>query len=376
MTITNQIINLNSANATQLNGTFLSSVYFNFPALIVPQNNIKSITCSVLNAQVPYSYYNVNVYNNIFLISNSGPTQTITLTRGNYNANTLITEIIAQLTLAGITGISIVLSTITGCLTWTTTAASMTIYSTGSTALRFLGLNTTSDTTSVLQKIISPFPLNLLYTLKIRISSTALSNNHLDSSVSGSLNILSSFSVSAPNFGIILYENQTNIQSELTVRDLNGFDIKIIDDDGNLINFNNVSWTATMMLQVEYEDAIIENPFLPNLTVPNQQFWVAPQSGTGLISNNNTERSVPLVNDVTSNDGGDIIVNTTNDTGDTTQEIPTDTNTQDTTVNTELADAVSNDSNLGINLPATEINPNLDDNNDLAILLWNKHINL
>jgi hypothetical protein len=365
MPITNQIINLSSLNATQLNDSYLSSVYFNFPALIVPKNNIKSITCSVLNAQIPYSYYNVNVYNNIFLISNGGPTQTITLTRGNYNSNSLITEIIAQLTLAGITGISIVLSTVTGCLTWTTSAGSMTIYSSGSTALRFLGLNTTSNTTSVLQKIISPFPLNLLYTLKIRISSLALANNHLDSSVSGSLNILSSFSVSAPNFGIILYENQTNIQSELTVRDLNGFDIRIIDDDGNLINFNNTNWTATMMFQVETDDEMISNPFLPNLTIPNQEYWGVPPYQLPMPNiNNNVSGDTNTSSNVEDNP-----VPLAEDTGYTTQEIPTDTNTQDTTdTTTEQLTALI--------LPETEVNPNLDDNNDLELLLWNKHINL
>lgn len=363
MTITNQIINLNSANATQLNSTFLSNVYFKFPSLIVPKNNIKNITCSVLNAQIPYSYYNVNVYNNVFLISNGGATQTITLTRGNYNANSLITEIIGQLTLAGITGISIVLNSVTGCLTWTTSVASMTIYNTGSTALKFLGLNTTSNTTSIAQKIISPFPLNLLYTLKIRIASTALNNNHLDSSVAGSLNILSSFSVSAANFGIILYENQTNIQSELTVRDLNGFDIQILDDDGNLINFNNTSWTATLMLQIETEDSVLENPFLPNLGIPNQQYW----------GNNPNQISTNNIN-VLSGDTNPTYIDVNNDqaeqeTTDTTGALPQTEDTTEQIVTDPLADAV-------INLPETEINPNLDSSNDLDILMWNKHINL
>ena len=373
MTITNQLINLNSANATQLNSTYLSNVYFKFPSLIVPKNNIKSITCSVLNAQIPYSYYNVNVYNNIFLISNGGATQTITLTRGNYNANSLITEIIGQLTLAGITGISIVLSSVSGCLTWTTSAASMTIYATGSTALRFLGLNTTTNTTSVSQKIISPYPLNLLYTLKIRIASTALNNNHLDSSVSGSLNILSSFSVSAANFGIILYENQTNIQSELKVRDLNGFDIRIIDDDGNLINFNNTNLTATMMFQIETEVSVLENPFLPNLGIPNQQYWGAQPN---VISAPN------ITNDISKGSSGPDFTgdtNTTNidnsnatetqTTADTTAAIPEEQSVLPNDTAGQLADAV-------INLPETELNPNLDSSNDLAILLWNKHINL
>ena len=353
MPIENQLINLNSANASQNNGTYLSNVYFNFTSLIVPNNNIKTVTCSILNAQIPYSYYNVNVYNNVFKISNSGATQTITLTRGNYNANTLITEIINQLTLAGISGISIVLSSITGCLTWTTSAASMTIYSSGSTALKFLGLSTTSNTTSVSQKITSPYPLNLLYTLKIRIASTALIVNFLDSAVSGSLNILSCFSVSAPNFGIILYENQTNIQSELKVRSLNGFDIQILDDDGNLINFNNTNWTATLMLQIDYEDEVIPtNPFInSDLGIPNQAFWGANPNPQMVPQ--------PQQNETQSEPQNDAVLNETQATNDATLSKSEEVNND--TIN---------------NIPKEEINPQLDDNNDLAILMWNKHLNI
>lgn len=381
-TIVNQLINLNSADATLLNGTFLSNVSFKFPSLITPKKNIKNITCSVLNAQIPYSYYNVNVYNNIFKIDNGTGVQTITITRGNYNANTLISEIIYQLSLAGISGVSITLSSFTGVLTWTTSAPSMTIISSGSTALKFLGLNTTSNTTSVSQKIVSPYPLNLLYTLKIRITSTALNIDCLDSSVSGSLNVLASFSVSAANFGVILYENQTNIQSVVTVRDLNGFDIRILDDDSNLINLNNVNWTATMMLQVEYEPEGIENPFLANIGIPNQQFWGSQPAPLSIanISNNasssNAERLVPLDRDNVINDANtdlqpqDEMGQTTTDTS---ENIPTGTLP-------ETYDQI--DISEPIILPSNEINPDLqsgarlgDDNNDLEILLWNNHIN-
>jgi len=272
MRVVNQLINLNSANATKLNGTLLSNVNFDFPGLISANQNIKRITCSMLNAEIPYSYYNVNIYNHHFRINVDGTNYFIVITEGNYNANTLITEIISKLAVQGVTTVSITLSTYTGKLTFTTTSASMTILYTNNTANQFLGFNTTANQSGT--TITALYPLNLLYTLKIRIASTALITNYLDSALSGSSNFLASFPVSAQNFGVILYENPLNIQSEINVRSLNGFDIQILDDYGNLINFNNINWTATMLLTIDYEEEQQStNPFLSNYIMPNQEFW-------------------------------------------------------------------------------------------------------
>lgn len=274
--IETKLINLNSNNAVKNNNSFLSNVYFSFPSLISDNNNIKKIQISVLNAQFPYSFYIINVYNNTLRMSvNAGAQFTLTLTRGNYNSNTLITEILAQLALAGVTAITIVLSTITGRLTFTTTGTSIEIFSIGSTILRVLGFDTLTNYTSVAKVLTAPYPLNLLNTLKIRICSLALCSNSLDSSVGGNLNLLASFAVNAESYGLNIYENQTNIKSELQVRDLNGFDIQILDDDNNLINFNNVYWTITMLLDIEYEDNIIPQSIMPNYQLPTQDYWGA-----------------------------------------------------------------------------------------------------
>lgn len=276
MVLESKLINLNSNNAIKNNSTFLSNVYFPFPSLIVNNSNIKKVQISVLNAQFPYSFYIINVYNNLLRMSvNGGVPFTLTLTRGNYNSNTLITEILTQLSLAGITNITIVLSTITGRLSFTTTGTSIEIFASGSTILRVLGFDPTTNYTSVSQVLTAPFPLNLLNTLKIRVCSLALCSNSLDSSVNGNLNLLASFAVNAESYGLNIYENPTGIKTELQVRDLNGFDIQILDDDSNLINFNNVYWTITMQLDIEYDDEIIPQSINPNFQLPKQEYWGA-----------------------------------------------------------------------------------------------------
>lgn len=248
----NRLINLNAENATQKNGDFLSSVYFQFNGLLKDEPDIQAVYISVQNAQFPYSFYNVNIYNNLLQISaDANPAVVLTLTRGNYNANTLITEIQTQLTAAGITDITITISSITGLLTFTKASGTFTLFYAGSTSFKVLGFNPALDYTSTGSVLVAPYPLNLLGTLKLRIASYSLPISSLDSSVDGNLNILASIPINAGNFGLIMYENANNIQSTLDLKILDNFDLEILDDDGNLVNFNGAYWTITMLMSIE-----------------------------------------------------------------------------------------------------------------------------
>jgi len=250
--IENKLVNLNSENATRLNGDFLSSVQFSFVGLLTDDASVRSVSVSIQNAQFPYSFYNINVYNNTFTASlDAGPPITITLTRGNYNANTLITELISKLTASGLNDFQISISRITGLLTFTNTNYEFTFYGATSTLFKVLGFNPALNYTSTARALNAPYPLNLLGTLKMRIASLTLSVNSIDSSVGGSLNILASIPINAGNFGLIQYENTNNISNQLNLKVLDGFDLEILDDDGNLINFNNAYWTITMLLSIE-----------------------------------------------------------------------------------------------------------------------------
>lgn len=251
--VENRIINLNANSATQKNGDFLSSVYFQFNGLLKDNPDIQAVYISVQNAQFPYSFYNINVYNNVLVVSDDGnPPVTLTLTRGNYNATTLIAELLLQLSNAGINHITITISSITGLLTFTCqNNHTLELFSAGSTLLRVLGFNPALNYTSVASVIVAPYPLNLLGTLKMRVASYDLPVSSIDSSVGGNLNILATIPINAGNFGLIMYENTNNIQNSLDIRTLDGFDLEIIDDDGNYINFNAAYWTITMMLSVE-----------------------------------------------------------------------------------------------------------------------------
>ena len=64
-----KIVILNSNNATKNNGDYNSDVVFNFTGILTDDADIKEVQVSVQNAQIPISFYNVNVYNNILRLT-------------------------------------------------------------------------------------------------------------------------------------------------------------------------------------------------------------------------------------------------------------------------------------------------------------------
>jgi len=238
-----KIINLNSKNSIKNNSTFLSNVFFPFSGLLKDDDdsNIIERYISILNAQIPFSFYNINIYNNILVIQIISTLYTLTLTRGNYNATSLITEIQTQLTANAITDLTLSISSTTGLLTFTKTTGSFSIRTSGSTIYEVLGFVVGTNYNSVSSKIIAPYPLNLLGTLRLRICSYELSTNNIDF-------CLITLPIETGNFGLIQYTNITNIKATLNNTSLDGFDISIIDDDNNYINFNNINWTMTFVL--------------------------------------------------------------------------------------------------------------------------------
>ena len=237
-----KIINLNSKNSIKNNSTYLSDVFFPFSGLLKDDDDdIIERYISILNAQIPFSFYNINIYNNILKIQISTITYTLTLTRGNYNATSFITEIQTQLIANAITDLTLSISSTTGLLTFTKTTGSFTLISSGSTIYEVLGFVVGTNYNSVSSKIIAPYPLNLLGTLRLRICSYELSTNNIDFT-------LITLPIETGNFGLIQYTNITNIKATLNNTSLDGFDISIIDDDNNYINFNNINWTMTFVL--------------------------------------------------------------------------------------------------------------------------------
>jgi hypothetical protein len=97
------------------------------------------------------------------------------------------------------------------------------------------------------------YPLNLLGTLRLRVCSYELITYNLDSTNMTSLNVLATIPIESATFGVILYDNISNIKTRLNNMQLDGFDILILDDDDNPINFNGVPWCISLLITMTKE---------------------------------------------------------------------------------------------------------------------------
>ena len=121
-----------------------SKLLFNFKNLLSDDSNILKSFITVVNAQIPCSFYVINNSNNKIVIN--GPfisVTTVYLTNGNYNANTLITELKSEFANAGIIFSSIKINKINGRLKFTSIGLEDYYFTSDSTIFDVLG--TTSD---------------------------------------------------------------------------------------------------------------------------------------------------------------------------------------------------------------------------------------
>ena len=141
-------------------------------------------------------------------------------------------------------------STITGKYLFTINSGSFTFHYNGSTIFQILGFTLDEDHTSTAQALTTTYAINLLGPLKLLIYSQAF---HIDNISSlGNNNCLLEIPITAPNFGLIQYNNTSNIHNISQQKTLNNIDIIIKDDNNQLIKFNNQNWSITILLKIYY----------------------------------------------------------------------------------------------------------------------------
>ena len=241
---------MNSKYGIQENGTMKSKLLFNYKNLLSDDENILKSFITVMNAQIPCSFYVINALNNKLVIA--GPTITTTtiyVSYGNYNANSLISELVNKLSLGGLT-MSIAINKINGILTFSSNGFLSYYFTSASTILDILG--TTSSIIASSTNYTCPYPLNLLGVKKLLIKSTRLSIHSVSSIDYSQSNILVSIPADVSPFSMISYIAQSDTHKNLlNVRSINEIDINIYDENNNYIDFNNLDWTITLILSSE-----------------------------------------------------------------------------------------------------------------------------
>jgi hypothetical protein len=230
-------INLSSGSADIYYNQLKSSMRFNIPYLIRKDKNILYNTIRVLHAEIPYSFYIINEYNNTLVMS----TGTITMPYGNYNANTFMRMIQPLMP----TGMSITFDTSNGIFTISYNQA-FTIYNT-STCKTILGFKSTISSSG--NVIVFPFPGNFLGTknLYVKTPNIILENYN---TITKDYITLFSIPVNVPPFGIILHDNISGSKNYIkNSSSMDYLEVIVTDDNNNPIDFNNIDWTITLEVE-------------------------------------------------------------------------------------------------------------------------------
>ena len=278
----NRIISLNSKYAQYKNGTLRSNVVFNFKGIIKDDENIIQKYATILDAQIPVSFYIINSTNQVLTIILGANTYTLNLTLGNYNGSSLITELITKIATIPTLTATIVLSKVTGKLTFTFSSSVTIVYAT-STISSVLGLTANLTGTNITLQL----PLNLLGIKRLNIKSDALAVSSFSSQNLGNSSILLSIPNNEAQFNMISFTNQNNLNNSILNADIvDVIDIQIVDETNNFIDFNGIDWTMTLGISVERERSV---KFDSNFMNAIQPFIKKPEDIGSSQSNGSTK---------------------------------------------------------------------------------------
>ena len=245
MYVDNRLIVLNSKDALQINGSLLSNCVFNCQGLLMDEPNILRTYISLINAQIPCSFYNITATNNMLAYAQFSTNLSFTIPIGNYSSSSLITQLIQGFGQSTVT--SIILDKATGKLVFTfNTNTAFQVESTLTPTLGIIGVfncfaNVSTPTT---------YPLNLLGVKRITIASDALNITAYNSKGDG--NVLATIEVNQAPFNMLSYEQSTDLNKHILHTTLISLlDIQLFDENRNYINFNNIDWTMTICLSIE-----------------------------------------------------------------------------------------------------------------------------
>jgi hypothetical protein len=238
---------LNSKTANSYIDGFTSNCKFNLPVIVLPKG--KKIFMSVQSATIPYSFYNIDYFNNQFVYNvNGGSDILVEIPQGNYNTTTLRNYLSSVMT-----GFTIVYSSLDNTFTFTHPTAEFE-FKDNSTCMECLGFDENLPHSSTTRILKSTNSINLFTIRNIYIQSTNLMLNNINNSTPNLGSILASIPLTTGANSVINYNNFNNVRSSVTysdMRNLGILNVNLTDQDGDTIDLNGCHFSLT--LQIDYE---------------------------------------------------------------------------------------------------------------------------
>ena len=236
----NQIY-LNSSTADiYLNNSMKSNVVFFFKEPMKLERNSLEMRVSLVNAQVPISYYNINATNNQFYIS--GILYSFPI--GNYNVDSFMKT---WMTL--FVGWTLTYNNITNKLTFHYTN-DFTISDSGKSLFPIIGFTQGKTYNSFNSSLLSDNVCNFFGVTRLHVKSNTFSLKNVDSRNKGRNRTLGVIPVNGASSSMILYNNFTNFTTPFKNREISVLNIEIQDDAKNYIDFQNQDWTMTLQIDI------------------------------------------------------------------------------------------------------------------------------
>lgn len=239
---------INSNNASlKLNNNFNSDCIFNLNHIDL--EDAKLIYVSVQTAQIPYSFFNCDDYDNLLVLNTASIDYNIVIPQGNYNVTTLATALAsAILSTTGLT-MTITFNSITNTYSFATTQNF--IFKKESTCFELLGFTNGFDYSSTLNTLLSNQSVNFFTIKNVLIEVSNLITDNLTTGNDSNASILASIPITSSQGSIISYSNIFGIKNRInSIKNFTSLHIRLLDDDLVPIDFNGCEWTLT--LQIEY----------------------------------------------------------------------------------------------------------------------------
>lgn len=237
---------LNSKTANKYLNGYTSNCVFNLPQFILPR--LKNMYVSVQSATIPYSFYNVDYFNDLLVYNvNGGANINITIPQGNYNTTTLRTYLLSVMT-----GFTITYSSLNNTFTFTHSTYEFS-FKKESTCMEILGFNENVTYSSISKNMTSINCINLFTIRNIYIQSNNLMLNNINNSTPNNCTILASIPLTTGQFSVVNYNNINNIRSRLdNIRNFTQLNINLTDQDGDILDLNGCHFSVTLQIDFEY----------------------------------------------------------------------------------------------------------------------------
>lgn len=231
---------LNSRYATEtVGGNIANSIYY-LPVIEIPDGH--HIYLSLQNATIPYSFYSISSFDNTFVFGLVGDTPTTYYVEpGNYNINQLV-DVIKNAMGASYT---ITYNSITSKILITHLTSNFIIYP--ATINHALGFSKTNVSQSVAKILYGRDCVNVnqIRALNIEVNFPTYNVNVAQAY---NQNILATIPVFVAPFSIITYQNPNNFKTNLYINKLDQIQIRILDNEGRLVDMNGINYQMTLQL--------------------------------------------------------------------------------------------------------------------------------